>query len=171
MRRPIFKDMKTFTPFVKRCHVRQWNGVLLVLLLLLSAAPGAQSVARAGVVSVDPVIQAQIATLGLAGRVQAVVNFNPAVTRGAVLASAIRNLGAGTVTFNNLDSVGVLATAVQINAIRGLAGVTGIYANRQLTFLMPEANSFIAADAAWNTLGIAGKGVGVAILDSGIDAM
>ena len=63
----------------------------------------------------------------------------------------------------------MLATAVQINDVAGLAGVTGIYANRQLTFFMPEANSWIGADAAWNSLGITGKGVAVAILDSGID--
>jgi len=34
---------------------------------------------------------------------------------------------------------------------------------------MPEPNAYIGADAAWNSLGITGKGVGVAILDSGID--
>src|SRR5438046_6075449 len=34
---------------------------------------------------------------------------------------------------------------------------------------MPEPNTYIGADAAWNSLGITGKGVGIAILDSGID--
>lgn len=167
---PIFATMNPSTSFVKKSHTPRRSRLLVTLLLVLGATLGRTTVAPAGVVSLDPVLQKQVATLGLFGRVQAVVNFDPAITRGTVLASAIQNLGAGTVTFNNLDSVGVLATAVQMNAIRSLAGVTGIYANRRLTFLMPEANSFIAADMAWNTLGITGEGVGIAILDSGIDA-
>jgi len=145
-------------------------GVLLfVMLCALNAGPGTQLAARAGDAYVAPLLQAQLAALGPAGQAQAVVNFDPAITSGSTLASAIQNLGAATITFKNLESVGVLATPVQINALVNLAGVTGIYANRQLTFFMPEANSYIGADAAWNTLGITGKGVGVAILDSGID--
>src|SRR5439155_9944780 len=90
-------------------------------------------------------------------------------TSSAQLASAIRDTGAGTASFNNLDSIGVLATAAQINAVAGLAGVSEIYANRQLAYFMPEPNAYIGADAVWNTLGITGKGVGAAILDTGID--
>jgi len=142
---------------------------LLLLLFVLSAGGSLEPSAHAAKVYVDPIFQAQLSTLGPADQVQGVVNFDPAVTSGAILASAIQNTGAGTVSFNNLDSVGVLATAGQINDVAGLAGVTGIYANRQLTFFMPEANSWIGADAAWNSLGITGKGVAVAILDSGID--
>ena len=145
-------------------------GVLLfVMLCALNAGPGTQLAARAGDAYVAPLLQAQLAALGPVGQAQAVVNFDPAITSGSTLASAIQNLGAATITFKNLDSVGVLVTPVQINALVNLPGVTGIYANRQLTFFMPEANSYIGADTAWNTLGITGKGVGVAILDSGID--
>ena len=142
---------------------------LTLLFFVLSAGGSIEPAADAAKAYVDPIFQAQLSTLGPADQVQGVVNFDPAVTSGAILASAIQNTGAGTVSFNNLDSVGVLATAVQINDVAGLAGVTGIYANRQLTFFMPEANSWIGADAAWNSLGITGKGVAVAILDSGID--
>jgi len=161
--------MKTTTIKEGKPHTRRFNSVLLVLLLAISAGLGTQTAARAGNVYVDRTLQAQLARLGPIERIQAVVNFDPAVTTGAALANAIQGVGAGTITFNNLDSVGVLATAGQISAIASLAGVTAIYANRQLTFFMPEANSYIGADAAWNTLGITGKGVGVAILDSGID--
>ena len=142
---------------------------LPLLFFVLSAGGSIEPAADAAKAYVDPIFQAQLSTLGPADQVQGVVNFDPAVTSGAILASAIQNTGAGTVSFNNLDSVGVLATAGQINDVAGLAGVTGIYANRQLTFFMPEANSWIGADAAWNSLGITGKGVAVAILDSGID--
>ena len=161
--------MKIPTVTGERFHLRQLNRLFLFLLFALSASLGTQTAARAGNVYVDRTLQAQLATLGPIAQIQAVVNFDPAVRSGAALASAIRSIGAGTITFNNLDSVGVLATSGQINAVARLAGVTGIYANHQLTFFMPEANSYIGADAAWNTLGITGKGIGVAILDSGID--
>ena len=49
------------------------------------------------------------------------VNFDPTVTSGGALAGAIQDLGAGTVSFHNLDSVGVLATASQINSIASLS--------------------------------------------------
>src|SRR5438552_5603675 len=153
----------------ERLHTPPLNRLLLVLLLFFGASLGAQAAARADSVYVDPALQAQLATLGPAEQVQAVVNFSPAITNGPELAEAIQNLGAGTVSFHNLDSVGILATASQINAIAGLTGVTAIYANRQLTFFMPEANSYIGADTVWNSLSITGKGVSVAILDSGID--
>src|SRR5438552_15832137 len=157
--------MKTSTLPGQRYPLRQLNGFLLLLLVVL----GAPTKPRADGAYVDPILPAQCSTLGPTQSVQAVVNFNPAVTSGAALADAIQDLGAGTVIFNNLESVGVLATPGQINSVAGLAGVSEIYANRQLTFFMPEPNAYIGADAAWNSLGITGEGVGVAILDSGID--
>jgi serine protease AprX len=163
--------MKTFRTCGERYHLRQLNRLLFVLLSVLGVNLIAQTTVRANEVYVDPILQAQVAALGPSDQIQAAVNFDPAVTSRAALAGAIQNLGAGTVTFNNLDSMGVLANAGQISAVAGLAGVTEIYANRQLTYFMPEANSYIGADATWNSLGITGKGIGVAILDSGIDGM
>ena len=152
------------------CQTRRLNlSRLFTLLLILGATLGAQRTSGGQSTYLDPLLQNQIVALGPTGQVQAVANFDPALTSGAALAGAIQDLGAGTVTFNNLDSVGVLATASQINAIASLSGVTGLYANRQLAFLMQEANSFIGADQVWNTLGITGAGIGIAILDSGID--
>src|SRR5947199_2123678 len=123
--------MKIPTVTGERFHLRQLNRLFLFLLFALSASLGTQTAARAGNVYVDRTLQAQLATLGPIAQIQAVVNFDPAVRSGAALASAIRSIGAGTITFNNLDSVGVLATSGQINAVARLAGVTGIYANRQ----------------------------------------
>ena len=149
--------------------MRRFNLFTLALRLALGFSVCAQWAASAQSVFIDPVLSADLANRGPSDQVQAVVNFDPTVTSSAQVTDAIQNLGAGTVTFNNLDSVGVLATSAQINAIASLTGVIEIYANRQLQFLMAEANSFIRADAVWNTLGITGAGIGVAILDSGID--
>src|SRR5437867_5239593 len=153
----------------QRCHMCQisrFNSRLLCLLLILGAILGAQHASGA---YLDPALKKQMAVRGPSDQIQAVVNFDPTVTSGAALTGAIQNLGAGTLTFNNLDSVGILATAGQINSIAALSGVTELYANRQLIFLMQEANSFIGADRVWNTLGITGAGIGIAILDGGVD--
>jgi len=149
--------------------MRRFNLFTLALRLALGFSVCAQWAVVAQGLFIDPVLSADLANRGPSDQVQAVVNFDPTVTSSAQVTDAIQNLGAGTVTFNNLDSVGVLATSAQINAIASLTGVIEIYANRQLQFLMAEANSFIRADTIWNTLGITGAGIGVAILDSGID--
>ena len=67
----------------------------------------------------DPALRAELATLGPNDQVQAIVNFDPARTSGAVLASAIQNVGAGTVGFNNLDG-GHIAISI-VERIRGRA--------------------------------------------------
>ena len=95
----------------KRCHMCQiprFNSRLLSLLLILGAILGAQHASGA---YLDPALKNQMAVLGPSDQVQAVVNFDPTVTSGAALTGTIQNLGAGTLTFNNLDSVGILATA------------------------------------------------------------
>ena len=121
--------------------MRRFNLFTLALRLALSLSVCAQWAVVAQGLFIDPVLSADLANRGPSDQVQAVVNFDPTVTSSAQVTDAIQNLGAGTVTFNNLDSVGVLATSAQINAIAGLTGVIEIYANRQLQFLMAEANS------------------------------
>src|SRR5947207_2821513 len=144
--------MKTSTTARDQFHIRRSSSLLLFLLLVLATTTSAQRAARADGVYIDPALRAELATLGPNDQIEAIVNFDPARTSSGVLASAIQNVGAGTVGFHNLDSVGVLATAGQIDAITSLAGVSEIYANRQLTLFMPEANSYIGADAVWNSL-------------------
>jgi serine protease AprX len=99
-----------------------------------------------------------------------IVNFNPAKTTTSALSSQIMNLGAGVIQFNNFSMVAALATPAQIDAMSGLAGATGVYANKQLTWMLAEGVPSIRADAV-HAAGITGKGVGIAILDSGIDGV
>jgi serine protease AprX len=160
--------MKTSTFLGVRYPMRLLNTFLL-LFLVVGASSRPKTVARAPRVYIDKALRAQLAIDGVANPLQAVVNFDPSVTSRSGLTRAIHNLGVGTITFKHLDSIGVLASASQISAIAGLRGVSGIYPNRQLRFFMTEPNSYIGADTAWNSLGITGKGVGVAVIDSGID--
>jgi serine protease AprX len=55
-----------------------------------------------------------------------------------------------------------------------MPGVASVYRNKQLRYEMYESNQVIKADKVWTyngSTGYTGKGIGVAILDSGIDGV
>jgi len=100
-----------------------------------------------------------------------IVNFDETRTTEAAVTTAILNAGAGVVQFNNFSMVAALATPAQLAAISSLPGIEGIYANKQLKYYtLHESVPAIRADAV-HVAGITGKGIGVAILDSGIDGL
>ncbi|WP_430731871.1 S8 family serine peptidase [Thermus thermamylovorans] len=57
--------------------------------------------------------------------------------------------------------------------VQGLAplGLLSIYADRQLEYFLKESSPFIGAPQAREAFGVTGKGVGVGVLDSGIDGL
>lgn len=100
-----------------------------------------------------------------------IVNFDETQTTEAAVTAGILNAGAGAVQFNNFSMVAALATPAQLVTISTLPGLEGIYANKQLEYYMlHESVPSIRADAV-HVAGITGKGIGVAILDSGIDGL
>src|SRR4051812_4915642 len=100
-----------------------------------------------------------------------IVNFDETQTTETAVTQAILNTGAGAVQFDNFSMVAALATPGQMLSISALPGLEGIYANKQLDYYMlHESLPAIRADAV-HVAGITGKGIGVAILDSGIDGL
>jgi serine protease AprX len=99
-----------------------------------------------------------------------IVNFDDAQTTVGTLTSAVLAAGAGVIQFRHLSMLAALATARQIAAIRAQPGVQSIYLNRRLRYLLAESIPSIRADAV-HASGITGRGVGIAILDSGIDGL
>lgn len=100
-----------------------------------------------------------------------IVNFDETKTTQDAVTAGILNAGAGVVQFNNFSMVAALATPAQLLAITALPGLEGVYANKQLDYYMlHESVPAIRADAV-HAAGITGKGIGVAILDSGIDGL
>src|SRR5216110_1670054 len=100
-----------------------------------------------------------------------IVNFDETQTTLDAVTQGILNTGAGVVQFDNFSMVAALATPVQLLDISALPGLEGIYANKQLDYYMlHESVPVIRADAV-HVAGITGKGIGVAILDSGIDGL
>src|SRR2546429_1639142 len=100
-----------------------------------------------------------------------IVNFDETRTTLDAVTQGILNTGAGVVQFDNFSMVAALATPAQLLDISALSGLEGIYANKQLDYYMlQESVPAIGADAV-HVAGITGKGIGVAILDSGIDGL
>jgi serine protease AprX len=121
----------------------------------------------------DPSLAGALAMAAPTERLEVIATFNPALTVGDVVQSAILDLGAGAIGFNHLPMVAALATPAEIAAIQALPGVTGVYLATVEQPLNVEAVTSVNADKVYAYspgIGYDGKGVGIAIIDTGIDA-
>src|SRR2546430_188766 len=128
----------------------------------------------------DPALSTALASAAPTTPLEVIVNYDETVTTRDAVTNSMLNLGAGVVQFKNLELVAGVATPAQINAIAALPGVQSVYLNRQLQYygrpggayalLHHESVPTIRADAV-QAIGITGKGMGIAILDSGIDGL
>jgi serine protease AprX len=123
-----------------------------------------------GTVALDPALTEALATATESDTFEVVLNFDETLTTTSDLTSAVLSLGAGVIQFKHLSMLAVLATPTQVSAIQTLPGVQSLYLNKQLRYLNKEGVGSINADDV-HALGITGKGIGVAILDSGIDGL
>jgi len=141
---------------------------LLLVGLALALAPARVGTAAALPV-VDPVLQQVLATAGPLEQVQAIVTFNAKPTTLAL--NVLRLSGVTIKALHVLPMVAIQGTRLQVSAATtlGIPGVVSIYYNRKLEYFLDESTSTIGAPAVWNTLGLTGEGVTVAVLDSGID--
>ncbi|MDP9374000.1 MAG: S8 family serine peptidase [Chloroflexota bacterium] len=146
--------------------------VTLVVALALSlglaglAGPFARSAVAAGP-EIDPLLTRQLDAAVPAASLQAILTYDHRPTATDV--AAARATGALVHEFSALPMLAVQGTPDQIRATFGLAGLTSVYFNRQLEYLMHESVTTIGADRVWGELGYTGKGVGVAVIDSGVD--
>ncbi|HEX8830212.1 MAG TPA: S8 family serine peptidase [Longimicrobium sp.] len=120
-------------------------------------------------VKVDPVLTTLLNSSSPTDKLQVLVTFDEALTSADVVSRAAQSLGAGVIRFKHLPVVFALATPAQVASLSGLPGVQSLYANKQLTYYAENIAS-IRADVAQSS-GYTGKGVGIAILDSGVDGL
>jgi serine protease AprX len=136
---------------------------LVVLILSVSASLNAAAV-------LDPAIQAKLGSV-TSELIPAIVTYNaqPSATDLATLRTLGIRYG---VTMKQLPMVGVWATASQIRNVAAAPGVRSIYLNKALHYYNHEGSALIGASEQRSMpgFGYSGRGVGVAIVDSGIDA-
>ncbi|HEX8830830.1 MAG TPA: S8 family serine peptidase, partial [Longimicrobium sp.] len=132
-------------------------------------APALHRVALNPAVSVDPVLTGTLALANPLDRVELIVTYD-SLANGDAVASAVRATGASTIRFRHLPMVAALATPAQITSVSNISGVVSLYSNKQLRYFLAESVPSIRANLA-RVAGYTGKGIGVAILDSGVDGL
>ncbi|HET7228597.1 MAG TPA: S8 family serine peptidase [Longimicrobium sp.] len=132
-------------------------------------APTLHRVALNPAVSVDPVLTGTLALANPLDRVELIVTYD-SLANGDAVANAIRATGATTIRFRHLPVVAAVATPAQITSVSNISGVVSLYANKQLKYFLAESVPSIRANLA-RVAGYTGKGIGVAILDSGVDGL
>src|SRR5467141_1001539 len=162
------------------------RSVLVALLALAGACrerpevAGPPAAPRLQANLLDPALSTALASAAPTATLEIIVNYDETVTTRDAVTNAMLDLGAGVVQFKNLELVAGVATAAQINAITAVPGIQSVYLNKQLQYygrpgglyslLLHESVPTIRADAV-QAMGITGKGMGIAILDSGIDGL
>lgn len=161
---------------------------LVLASLLLGSAIWAIPLVRGGAgspggVSVDPELAAQLESASSTDRLYAVVGLRAAP--GAADVAGLEGLGLTVVPYRHLPYAAVGGTKDQISAATDLAGVQSLHYNRPIyglshsvtpdpSVMGRDTNAYgtgvssVLADRAW-AVSNAGAGVGVAVIDTGID--
>ncbi|MBC7375649.1 MAG: S8 family serine peptidase, partial [Frankiales bacterium] len=145
----------------------------LVGLLAASAliATGASAYAAAPATAPVPSPKIERSLLG-EGTFHAFVQYDRPVTEADV--AALRGLGIERLRpFRLVNAVAVIAPTAPLQAATGLAHVTGVQRDNGIRLDLAESKKAIKADLARapkpRGLGLTGKGVTVAVIDSGLD--
>ncbi|MEH7333271.1 S8 family serine peptidase [Neobacillus drentensis] len=160
--------------------MKRWFSGLLAFLLLFSLVLPNLSKAHASVTSavLDSKLVKALETA--TDPLQVIVTFDGqgAPTKGNL--DVLKGLGiAKGITMKALPMAGIVATKDQINKLAASPGVKSIYLNRKLEYYNADATNITGVDKARTDaamqkanggLPITGKGVGVVINDSGVDA-
>lgn len=155
-------------------HHFNFKGLAAALLLAL----GLTLPLAARAVVIGESLQQSLDQLGLFETVEVIVTFdNDGPLTGSQI-SALSSLGLNGVFLQELPMAGVVATSHQVSLLAALPGVRSIWLNEELAFTNEESRALtgvdrMRADANLRTsmgLPYSGKGVGVMVNDSGIDA-
>ncbi len=140
----------------------------MVLVLMLFASSAVRSSA-AETVQVDPLLTETLAATDATGSVTAILTYDHEPTAEDV--AAAKDTGVLVHEFAVLPMLAVKGTPDQVRSTLGLSGLISAYADKQLEFFMDDSRSFIGADRVQSELGYDGTGVGVAVIDSGVDGL
>jgi serine protease AprX len=141
--------------------------ILVGLLTLAFTITPRQS--RAATSIVDPALAQQLRAAAPGQPLQAIVTFETQPTQADL--TRLLGLGVSIAPLQALPMVGVLATPAQIEQIKQIDGVRSIYANQRLHYFLRESVATIGAPGVWADYGYQGEGIGVAVVDTGIDGL
>jgi subtilisin family serine protease len=148
--------------------------------LLRTALAGAVALAFADTAlaaRLDPALAQQLPVLAPTQGVEVIVSFEGKGPPSAAQVQALQALGLNGVRMQSLPIVGTVATPAQIQALLQRDDVRSVWYNAPLQYENKEATALTGVDRTRtdaqlrsNGLPFSGKGVGVLVNDSGIDA-
>lgn len=138
-----------------------------------TAMPGGAATAGVGIEAepalapVDSLTEAAALAAGPAGTLDVVVTLD----RVASPATARRLAGLATWSwaFRHVPAAGLRMPVGNLDALRSVPGLRGVYLERPLSYTADESHRLLATDRPVRQLGVTGKGVTIAVLDSGVD--
>jgi serine protease AprX len=150
---------------------RRAVGILLSAFLVvtgLTVAPARALLGTPVAAPMDEVLRTTLASVASTASVEAALVFRSAPTAADL--SLVRSVGVAAVPLQRLPMAIVKGTPAQLRALALLAPVASLWGNHDLEEALHESVPQIQADAVWAPpLGYTGRGVRVAVLDSGID--
>ncbi|GGE24556.1 hypothetical protein GCM10011571_28390 [Marinithermofilum abyssi] len=152
---------------------KKWMFLLIVAVMMLSLAIPFPS-GRAGAAllpQVDPLLKQpeQLDRVADLNQLSAVVTYReqPDVSDLDLLHS----LGLKTRAFKHLPMVAVQGSLTSLEKLFHRSEVQSVYYDKSLRYFLKESVPYIGANRVWSDLGYSGKGVTVAVVDSGIDGL
>ena len=121
-------------------------------------------------VAIDPGLVAALNLSAPTDLLEVFVTYDEAATTGDAVAGAMSRLGVGVLRFRHLPIVAGVATPAQVVSLSNIAGARSVFLNKRVQLHLAESVPTIRADLA-QAAGYTGKGVGIAILDSGLDGL
>ena len=159
----------------KSWHVRAVTVTVVIALIVFSGVagralvqlPGTGHLSLGPTIEIDPLLLEVLGAAGLGQLVEAVVTFDHDPSATDLV--AVQATGVEMRPLSVLPMVGVRGTASQIFGLFGLPGLASIYYNGQLRYFLNQSVPLIGADRVRTELGFTGRGVGIAVIDTGID--
>ncbi|RSD23252.1 S8 family peptidase [Mesobacillus subterraneus] len=151
---------------MKKLHV-----IVLAIMLLGFILTPAFSNPKASLLSVelDPKLENRLTSPLSNEEVEMIITYKDMPLLSDI--KLLKLLGFETKPFSELPIVAVKGKIGLINELLLTStNILSIYANDDLEYFLRDSRALIGAEAVWNDLGYTGKGVTVAVIDSGIDA-
>lgn len=138
-----------------------------------TAMPGGAATASTGMdvvparAPVDSFTRAAALAAGPAGTLDVVVTLDRVAS--PAIARRLAGLATWSSAFRHVPAAGLRVPVGNLDALRAVPGLRGVYLERPLSYSGDESHRLLATDRPVRRLGVTGKGVTIAVLDSGVD--